>query len=184
MAPGEFDADASAAGGRSPVSVATPPEGQIACRLEDVAVGAVDHDPTWLRAPTSDRGRTPTPAQALPSAMGFVAPLLVLLAALSTLEGYLWLNVISADGWRSWAVGLAVLTFGAAIALIRPLRRGRRLAATLVVSVSVAMLGATVVAVFVNSTAAARTTGVADLLFALTALGAVAAAAHSARRPH
>ena len=37
---------------------------------------------------------------------GFVSPLLLLVAALSILEGYIWLNVISADRWRPSAVGL------------------------------------------------------------------------------
>jgi hypothetical protein len=112
-----------------------------------------------------------------------VAPLLLLLAALSTFEGYVWLNVIPADRWPSWALGFAVLTFGAVIALIRPLRRGRRLAATVVMSVSVVMLGATVLAVFAKGPAVGRTAGVADLLFAVTTLATVAAAEHATRRP-
>ena len=108
-----------------------------------------------------------------------MAPLLLLLAALSTFEGYVWLNLISADRWRSWAAGFAVLTFGVVVALIRPLRARPGLAAAIVVSVAVVMLGATVVAVFVKGPVVGRTVGVADLLFAVTALATVAAAEHS-----
>lgn len=183
--PGGLDAEAVAAagGGRNPVSVATPLEVEPAFPSEDVAVHVGDHDPTRERGPTSDRGRALTPGRALPSVLGFVAPLLLLLAALSTFEGYVWLNLISADRWRSWAAGFAVLTFGVVVALIQPLRRGRRLAAAIVVSVAVVMLGATVVAVFVKGPVVGRTVGVADLLFAVTALATVAAAEHSTRRP-
>ncbi len=121
--------------------------------------------------------RDPAPA---PS---FAAPLLLLLAGLATLEGYMWLNVISADRWRSWAVAFAVLTVGAAILLVRPMQRGCHLIGRLLVSLSVLMLATTVLAVFVKSSTVARLAGVADLLVALTALGAAALAEYSARRP-
>lgn len=164
----EFGAPTVGRGHRSPV--------RLASRTRVEAGGRV-------AAPLPTGHREAAPGAAGAPAPNFAAPLLLLLAGLATLEGYTWLNVISDDRWRSWAVVFAVLTVGAAVVLIRPLRRDNRLTARLVVSVSVLMLVTTVLAVMVKGQAVARLAGAADLLVALTALGAAALIEHHSRRP-
>jgi hypothetical protein len=112
-----------------------------------------------------------------------VAPLVLLLAALSAFKGYTWLNVISAGGWRSSALGFAFVTFVIVVALARPLRRGQRFTAVSLVSASVVVVMTTVLAEFLGGQTVARLAGASDLLFAVAALAAVAASEHSARRP-
>ena len=128
------------------------------------------------RPRTRATGTTPAPAP------GYVAPLLLLLAALSTLKAYMWLDVISSDGWRSSAAGFALVTFVIALALARPLRRGRQLAAKSVVSAAAVVLMTTVLAELVKDQTVARLAGASDLIFAVTALAAVAASERSAHR--
>ena len=139
-AEGEMEAPQAGDAGRGPVRLA--PRTQVEAdgrRAEPPGPGFSEpaRDPTAVPAPS------------------FAAPLFLLLAGLATLEGYSWLNVISTDRWRSWAVFLAVLTVGAVIVLVRPLRHDRRLTSRLLLCVSLLMLATTVLAALVKSPAAA-----------------------------
>lgn len=145
---------------RSPVGVADS-------RLD----GSVDL-PARARAPDTARRRVP----------GFVSPLLALVAALSILEGYLWLNVISVDRWHPPALAFAVVTFAVAVLVVRPLGNGRRAVATSVVATAAVLLLMTVLALAVGGPVLAGLAGASDLVFAVTGLGAVAAIEHGARR--
>ena len=117
-----------------------------------------------------------SPAQSSTAVPRCVSPILVLLAAASILEGYKWLNVIPAGGWQPSAVVFVGLVFPVAMVLTRPRRDGRRVVAAKVVAVaSLALLAVTVLAIFVDRPSVTHLMGVSDLLFALTALGAVLA---------
>jgi len=128
----------------------------------------------------ADRVAVPVPAPT--PVPGFVSPLLALVAALSILEGYIWLNVIAVDRWRPSTVAFAVVTCGVAVLVVWPLRGGRRVAITSVVVTSVILVVMTVLAVVIGGPVVARLAGVSDLLFAVSALATVAAIEHPARR--
>ena len=61
-------------------------------------------------------------APAHPPVPGFVSPLLALVAALSILEGYIWLNVIAVDRWRPSTVAFAVVTWAVALVFVWPVQ--------------------------------------------------------------
>jgi hypothetical protein len=106
----------------------------------------------------------------------WVSPTLVLLAAASILEGYRWLNMIPAEGWQPSAVVFVAVVLPLAVVLARPRRDGRRVEAAKVVAVaSVILLVVTASALVVDRASLTHLMGAADLLFAITALGAVLA---------
>jgi hypothetical protein len=79
-------------------------------------------------------------------------------------------------------VAFAVVTFAVAVLVVRPLRGGWRVVATPVVATSAVLLMMTVLAVFIGGPLVAGLSGASDLVFALTALGAVVAIERVARR--
>ncbi len=137
--------------------------------------GAVD-------GPVVSTDRMAAPVPAYPPVPGFVSPLLALVAALSILEGYIWLNVIAVDRWRPSTVAFAVATCAVAIVFLWPVREGRRVVVTAAVVTSVILVVTTVLAMAVRRPVVGRLAGVCDLLFAVAALATVAAIEHLARR--
>ena len=129
------------------------------------------------------RPQEPAPDQSPAAVPGFVSPVLMLLATVSTLEGYRRLNVIPAGGWLPPSVVFVGLAIPLAIVLTRPRRDGRRVvAAKMVTLASLVLLAMTVLAIFVNRPLIAHLVGVSDLLFALAALVAVLANERFRRR--
>ncbi len=110
---------------------------------------------------------------------GYVAPAYVLVAALSVLEGYCWLKVISTGNWHPSAMPSALAACAVTTGLWH-LRSGRLQAvgAAPVALSSVALVGVTGVAIVTDRPAAASLAGAGNLLVALLALGAVVATEH------
>ena len=107
-----------------------------------------------------------------PTVPRFVSPVLVLIAAVSILEGYKWLNVVSTGGWQPSAAVFVSFAVPLAVVLARPRRDGRRVvAAQAVVVASLVMLTLTVLALLVDQPPVTHLMGGSDLLFAVTALG-------------
>jgi hypothetical protein len=127
---------------------------------------------TLLERPLATTARQ----RALASVQGFVAPTLVLLAAVSILQGYTLLNVLPAGGWQTSAILFAAVTFPLSVLLAR-LRGGSPRTVTNVAVTSSAALVAvmTVVALVIDRPSVTHLLGVCDLAFALLALGAVLA---------
>ena len=129
----------------------------------------------------SDHPTTPTvdldPADALPAwtppgVPRFVSPILVVVAAVSILEGYKWLNVVSTGGWQPSAAVFVSFAVPLALVLARPRLDGRRVVAVrAVVVASLIMLTSTVLALLVDQPPVTHLMGASDLLFAVTALG-------------
>jgi hypothetical protein len=119
----------------------------------------------------------------LPVGPGFLTPVLVLLAAVSVLEGYIWLDVIQVRQWRPSMVAFGVAVVGVTLVFARS-RPGARapLGLKTVVLASVALLVMTVAAVVVKRPAVADLAGAVDLLFALVAMTTVVSAEHLSRR--
>jgi len=132
----------------------------------------------------ADRGpQRPPPDRAPDRARSFAEPVLVVAAAVAILEGYLWLDVIHADGWRPWALVFALATAGAGVALTRTRGHpGRVVGTAQVAAASFAVLAVTALALTVHGPAVASLAGAVDLVFALVALGAVVATGRTARR--
>jgi hypothetical protein len=111
------------------------------------------------------------------SGPGFVSPLLVMLAAISILEGYRWLDVIRATPWLPSAPVFVALAIPTASALTRPRGGERRgLVQNAVMAASVALVAATGLMLFVHGPSVTHLLGTSDLLVAISALGAAAAA--------
>ncbi len=110
---------------------------------------------------------------------GYVAPAYVLVAALSVLEGYCWLKVISTGNWHPSAMPSALAACAVTTGLWH-LRRGRLqvVGAAPVALSSVALVGVTGVAIVTDRPAAASLAGAGNLLVALLAMGAVVATGH------
>jgi peptidoglycan/LPS O-acetylase OafA/YrhL len=107
-----------------------------------------------------------------PTVPRFVSPVLVLIAAVSILEGYKWLNVVSTGGWQPSAAVFVSFAVPLAVVLARPRRDRRRVvAARALVAVSLIMLTVTVLALLVDRPPVTHLMGGSDLLFAVTALG-------------
>ena len=99
------------------------------------------------------------------------SPGLVVLAALAVVEGYAQLDLVPTARWHPPV--FAVIAVVAAVALIRPARRGRRPAMRWSVVASAIVVGlVTVVATTVGRPLAAPLLVSVDLLFAATCLGA------------
>ena len=115
-------------------------------------------------------------AQAQGPVPGYVAPAYVLVAALSILEGYCWLQVISAGSWRPSAMASA-LAVCAVTAGVWHLPKGRQqmVGAVPVALSSVALVGLTGVAIVTGRPVAALLAGACNLLVGLLALAAVVA---------
>jgi Family of unknown function (DUF6518) len=113
----------------------------------------------------------------------FRAPGLALLAAVSVLEGYLWLGIIGDGGSHPWAVVFAGLAVVAAVALTRTDRERRRstLQRLLVSTATVTALAAAAV-LWRDETWAARAIGIADLALASIALVSLVSGERSRRR--
>lgn len=113
---------------------------------------------------------------------GFVSPTLVLLAAVSILQGYALLNVLPDGEWQTSAILFAAVGFPLAILLSRPGGRGTRTATEKAVALSAALVAVmTVVALVVDRPSTTHLLGVSDLVFALLALVAVLANERPAR---
>lgn len=123
-------------------------------------------------------------AQARGPVPGYVAPAYVLVAALSVLEGYCWLKVISAGTWRPSAMASALVACAVTTGVWH-LRRGRPqvVGAVPVALSSVALVGVTGVAIVSGRPAAAGLAGWCNLLVALLALAAVVATERWGGRP-
>ncbi len=114
--------------------------------------------------------------RALASVQGFVSPTLVLLAAVSILQGYTLLNVLPAGGWQTSAILFAAVTFPLSLLLARLHDRRPPTVINLAVASSAALVaGMTVVALVIDRPLVTHLLGVCDLVFALLALGAVLA---------
>lgn len=115
------------------------------------------------------RGSVPGPVP------GYVAPAYVLVAALSVLEGYCWLKVISAGSWRPSAMASALVACAVTTGIWH-LRSGRQVVGAVPVALgSVALVGLTGAAIVTGRPTAASLAGACNLLVALLALGAVVA---------
>jgi hypothetical protein len=119
----------------------------------------------------------------LPVGPGFLTPVLVLLAAVSVLEGYIWLDVIQVRQWRPSMVAFGVAAVAVTLVFARS-RPGTRapLGLRSVAAASVAVLVMTVAAVLVKQPAVDDLAGVLDLLFAFAAVTTVVTAEHLSRR--
>jgi hypothetical protein len=115
-------------------------------------------------------------AQARGPVPDYVAPAYVLVAALSVLEGYCWLKVISAGSWRPSAMASALVACAVTTGVWHS-RNGRLQAvgAMPVAVSSVALVGVTGAAIVTGRPAAAGLAGVCNLLVALLTLGSVVA---------
>jgi hypothetical protein len=129
----------------------------------------VERVPERERAVARARASVPRPAP------GYVAPAYVLVAALSVLEGYCWLNVISAGSWRPSAMGSALVACAVTTGIWHRKTDRQVVGAVPVALGSVALVGLTGVAIVTGRPAAARVAGACDLLVAFLALGAVVA---------
>jgi hypothetical protein len=114
----------------------------------------------------------------------YVAPAYVLVAALSVLEGYYWLKVISAGSWRpsdmASALVACAVTTGVWHSRNGRLQVVRALPAALS---SVALVGVTGAAIVTGRPAAAGLAGAGNLLVAFLALSAVVATERWGGRP-
>jgi hypothetical protein len=129
----------------------------------------VEQAPERERAVAQARGSVPGPAP------GYVAPAYVLVAALSVLEGYCWLNVIRAGSWRPSAMGSALVAWAVTTGIWH-LKTGRQVVGAVPVALSsVALVGLTGAAIVTGRPAAASLAGACNLLVAVLALGAVVA---------
>jgi hypothetical protein len=125
----------------------------------------------------------PAPDRAVAAVPGFVSPILMLLAALATLEGYLRLNVIPAGRWQPSAVVFAALAFLSVVALAIPRPYGCRMVAAKTVAVAATgLLAVTILARLLDRPPIAHLLGASDLVFAVIALGAVLANERAAQR--
>ena len=118
---------------------------------------------------------------------GFVSPTLVLLAAVSILQGYSLLNVLPDGEWQTSAILFAAVSFPLSVALTRPGARGARTVTEKAVALSVALVAVmTAVALMIDRPSVTHLLGVSDLAFALLALVAVLANELPARHtgPH
>jgi hypothetical protein len=107
---------------------------------------------------------------------GFVSPTLVLLAAVSILQGYTLLNVLPDGGWQTSAILFTAVSFPLSVVLSRPGGRGTRTITEKAVALSAALVAVmTAVALTVDRPSATHLLGVSDLVFALLALVAVLA---------
>ena len=124
-------------------------------------------------SPTFDLRPTDTsPYWSPPTVPRFASPVLVLIAAVSILEGYKWLNVVSTGGWQPSAAVFVSFAVPLAAVLARPRRDGRRVvAAKALVAAAFVMLTLTVVALLADRPPVTHLMGGSDLLFAVTALG-------------
>ncbi len=108
-------------------------------------------------------------------AQAFVAPALVLLAAVSILQGYQWLHVVPNEGWRPPALVAVALILPLALFLTHPAGGARRSPTQWLVGCSAWLLLAASLAVDVFDSAPVRDLlGGADLIVAGTSLAAVA----------
>jgi hypothetical protein len=134
--------------------------------------------------PASDPGPSPDePPRAAPSDALLRAPGLALLAAWSVLEGYRSFGVIGEGGSRPWAVAFAAAALIAALALTRAEgRRARSGTERLVVAAAVAVVVATVAVLWNHGGWSWPALGIADLVLASMAVGALVAGERSRRR--
>ena len=124
-------------------------------------------------APVVDlRPADASPEWSPPTVPRFASPVLVLIAAVSILEGYKWLNVVSTGGWQPSAAVFVSFAVPLAVVLARPRRDGRRMvAAKAVVAAALVMGTLTALALLVDQPPVTHLMGGSDLLFAVTALG-------------
>ena len=116
------------------------------------------------------------------SGPGFVSPLLVMLAAISILEGYRWLDIIRATLWLPSAPVFVALAVPTASVLTRPRGGERRgLVQNAVMAASITLVAATGLMLVVHGPSVSHLLGTSDLLVAVSALGA-AAVAHRQRQ--
>jgi hypothetical protein len=136
------------------------------------SLGSGDHSAvTSLDGPLA--ATTPKRAAAVP---GYVSPTLVLVAAVSILQGYMLLNVLPDGKWQISAVLFAAVSFPLSVALTRPGGRGTRPITEKAVAPSAALVGMmTVAALVVDRPSVTHLLGVSDLTFALVTLIAVLA---------
>ncbi len=154
-------------GGRLARTSPRPEDGEG--RMGQVRRMTAEQVPEREQAPAQARGWVPG------STPGYVAPTYVLVAALCVLEGYCWLNVISAGSWRPSAMGSALVACAVTTGIWH-FRTGRQVVGAVPVALgSVALVGLTGAAIVTRRPAAASLAGACDLLVAFLALGAVVA---------
>lgn len=107
---------------------------------------------------------------------GFVSPVLVLLAAVSILQGYTLLNVLPDGEWQISAILFAAVSFPLSVVLTRPGGRVVRTGTEKAVALSAVLVAVmTAVALVVDRPSVTHLLGVSDLVFALLALVAALA---------
>lgn len=179
-----------ATGFRAPVAEAAPtrlldrdhePPDSLRRAPARPSTSATDTDTVRVTTERTVAGPQPGPVRVAP---GWATPVLVLLAALAILEGYRGLDVIPSTGWQPSSLAFVAVVSVSAVLLSRAGRHGHPVRAVkVVVGTSSLLLAVTVVSVAVGRLSLTHLVGAVDLLFAASALVAVALNERRADRP-